>query len=117
MVSQAEAGLQVRYAAGGQQSAAFALLGARVTVLDFCTTQLERDQQAAAHYGTEVTAVEGDMRDLSCFADDSFDIVWHAHSLNFIPDPRPVFDEVARVLRADGRYRLHRGTAPFGGVG
>ena len=29
---------------GGQQSAAFALLGAKVTVLDFSETQLERDK-------------------------------------------------------------------------
>src|SRR5690349_16331491 len=36
---------------GGQQSAAFALLGARVTVLDLSPAQLEGDQQAAAHYG------------------------------------------------------------------
>lgn len=49
----------------------------------------------------------GDMRDLSRFANNSFDIVWQAHSLNFIPDPAPVFDEVARVLRPGGMYRLH----------
>ncbi len=97
---------------GGQQSAAFALLGATVTVLDFCPTQLERDRQVAAHYGVQVTTVEGDMRDLSCFADDSFDLVWHAHSLSFIPDPRPVFDEVTRVLRIGGLYRLEC-TNPF----
>lgn len=52
------------------------------------------------------------MRDLSAFADDAFDLVWHAHALAFIPDPRPVFDEVARVLRPGGRYRLHC-TNPF----
>jgi SAM-dependent methyltransferase len=91
---------------GGQQSAAFALLGARVTVLDLCETQLERDRQAAAHYGVEVRTIAGDMRDLSAFARDSFDVVWHAHSLSFIPDAQPVFCEVARVLRPRGRYRL-----------
>jgi SAM-dependent methyltransferase len=91
---------------GGQQSAAFALLGARVTVLDFCETQLERDRQAAAHYGTEVRTVCGDMRDLPCFADDSFDLIWHAHSLTFVPDVQRVFREVARVIRRDGLYRL-----------
>jgi SAM-dependent methyltransferase len=97
---------------GGQQSAAFALLGAHVTVLDFCETQLERDQEAAAHYGIEVRTVQGDMRDLSCFPDDAFDLVWHAHSLNFVPDAARVFDEVARVVRPEGLYRLHC-TNPF----
>ncbi len=91
---------------GGQQSAALALLGARVTVLDLSETQLQRDEQAAEHYGLEVTTVQGDMRNLSCFADDSFDVVWHAHSLNFVPDTNLVFDEVARVIRTDGLYRL-----------
>lgn len=97
---------------GGQQSAAFALLGARVTVLDFSAGQLERDREAAAHYGTRVRLIEGDMRDLSGLDDASFDVVWHAHSLSFVPDPRPVFDGVARVLRPGGLYRLHW-TNPF----
>jgi SAM-dependent methyltransferase len=97
---------------GGQQSAAFALLGANVTVLDFSPTQLERDRQAADHYGVDVTTLEGDMRDLSAFADRAFDIVYHAHSLTFVPDCGTVFDEVARVLRPGGLYRLHW-TNPF----
>jgi len=91
---------------GGQQSAAFALLGARVTVLDLCETQLARDQEAAQHYGVEVRTVQGDMRDLSRFPQDSFDIVWHAHSINFVPDAPRVIREVARVVRPDGLYRL-----------
>jgi SAM-dependent methyltransferase len=92
---------------GGQQSAAFALLGARVTVLDISPTQLERDRQAAAHYGTEVRTVEGDMRELSCFRDSSFDVVWHAHSLTFVPESRPVLAGVSRILRPRGLYRLY----------
>src|SRR5262245_38425067 len=65
---------------GGQQSVAFGLLGARVTVFDLAETQLQRDQEAAAHYKLAVRTVQGDMRDLSCFADNSFDLVWHAFS-------------------------------------
>jgi 2-polyprenyl-3-methyl-5-hydroxy-6-metoxy-1,4-benzoquinol methylase len=91
---------------GGQQSAAFALLGARVTVLDLAETPLQRDQEAARHYGVAVRTEQGDMRDLSRFADDAFDVVWHAHSINFVPDTRPVFDGVARVLRPGGLYHL-----------
>lgn len=91
---------------GGQQSAAFALLGASVTVLDFSANQLNHDRTALAHYGLDARLEQGDMRDLSRFADASFDVVWHAFSISFIPDIRPVFDEVARVLRPDGLYRL-----------
>ena len=91
---------------GGQQSAAFGLLGANVTVVDFCPGQLERDRQAAAHYGLNIRLVESDMRDLSAFGKEEFDVVYHAHSINFIPDPDQVFREVARVLRVGGLYYL-----------
>jgi SAM-dependent methyltransferase len=91
-------------AGGGQQSALFALLGARVTVLDICEGQLEGDRKAAAHYGYDVTTIQGDMRDLSDLADDSFDLVYGTGSC-YIPDVREVFVGVARVLRAGGLYR------------
>lgn len=91
---------------GGQQSAAFAVLGAQVTVVDLSAAQLERDRQVAARYGFAIEIVEADMRDLSALADDAFDLVWHAYSLNFVPDVQVVFREVARVLRPGGRYHL-----------
>jgi SAM-dependent methyltransferase len=101
---------------GGQQSAAFALLGAHITVLDLTETQLARDQEAAAHYGLHVTTLQGDMRDLSRYAPDSFDIVWHAHSINFVPDAVAVFREVARVLRPGGYYRVSWGNPFYKGL-
>ncbi len=91
---------------GGQQSAAFGLLGAQVTVLDFSAAQLARDRQALDHYGLAAALMQGDMRDLSAFADDAFDLVWQAYSINFVPAAAPVFDEVRRVLRGGGQYRL-----------
>ncbi|MBZ0301941.1 MAG: class I SAM-dependent methyltransferase [Anaerolineae bacterium] len=91
---------------GGQQSVAFALLGAQVTVLDFSEHQLERDRQALEHYGLQARLVQGDMRDLSQFGRAAFDVIWHAYSINFVPDSRPVFDQVARVLRPGGLYRI-----------
>ncbi len=91
---------------GGQQSAAFALLGANVTVLDLSDAQLERDREAAAHYGVSMSTVEGDMRDLSSLRDEAFDVVYQPHSINFVPEVGPVFAEVARVLRRGGLYYL-----------
>lgn len=93
-------------AGGGQQSAAFGVLGANVTVVDITAGQLAKDRLAADHYGYAVNLVQADMRDLSMFGDQAFDIVWHAFSITFIPDPRPVFAEVARVLRPGGVYRM-----------
>ena len=91
---------------GGQQSAGFCVLGANVTVFDISEVQLERDRQAAQHYGLNVRTIQGDMRDLSAFEDSSFDVVWHGHSINFVPDAREVFRQVVRVLRPGGIYHL-----------
>lgn len=91
---------------GGQQSVGFSILGANVTVYDISEVQLEHDRQAANHYGLDLRIIQGDMRDLSAFEDDSFDIVWHGHSLNFVPDAREVFRQVVRVLRPGGVYHM-----------
>lgn len=101
---------------GGQQSAALSLLGARVTVLDLTDAQLAGDRLAASHYGYEVRIEQGDMRDLSRFAHDAFDIVWQPYSINFVPDYRPVFQGVARVLRPSGSYRLDMANPFTGGI-
>ena len=85
---------------GGQQSAVFGLLGARVTVVDLAEGQLEADRTAAAYYGYEVTTIRADMRDLSCIGDESFSMVYQAPSMAYVPDVRQVYAEVARVLRA-----------------
>jgi ubiquinone/menaquinone biosynthesis C-methylase UbiE len=102
---------------GGQQSVAFALLGAQVTVLDLSAAQLSRDRETAAQLGLEIRAVEGDMRDLSTFDAGAFDIVSQPYSLNFVPDCHAVFHEVARVVRPGGSYSVDVATPYFLGVG
>ena len=89
---------------GGQDSVAFGLLGADVTVLDLSDVQLERDRQGAAHHGLTTATIQGDMRDLSVFHAGSFDVVWQVYSINFVPSVSPVFQEVARVLKPSGIY-------------
>ncbi|MEV0388472.1 class I SAM-dependent methyltransferase [Nonomuraea sp. NPDC050643] len=101
---------------GGQQSAAFALLGADVTVLDISSGQLKRDRSAAEHYGVGIRTVQGDMRDLSALDDSSFDLVWHPYSLTFVPDSRIVFREVARVVGRGGHYYLMCANPFFSGL-
>ncbi len=96
-------------AGGGQQSAVFGLLGARVTVVDLTEGQLAGDRKAAAHYGYDVSTVLADMRDLSGLDDDSFDLVFQANSMAYVPDARQVYRQVARVLRMNGTYRVAHG--------
>jgi SAM-dependent methyltransferase len=91
---------------GGQQSAVFALLGARVTVADLSESQLEGDRRAAAHYGYQVNTVRAGMRDLSALAGESFDLVYQAPSMAYVPDVRRVYAEVRRLLRRGGAYRV-----------
>jgi 2-polyprenyl-3-methyl-5-hydroxy-6-metoxy-1,4-benzoquinol methylase len=88
-------------AGGGQQSAVLGLLGARVTVLELSRRQLDGDRTAAAHYGYEITAIHADMQDVSCLANESFDIVLAPSSM-YVPDVRKLFAECARVLRPNG---------------
>jgi ubiquinone/menaquinone biosynthesis C-methylase UbiE len=102
---------------GGQQSAAFALLGAQVSVFDISAGQLAKDHEAAAHYGLTVRTYQGDMRDLSVFENDTFDIVWHPYALNFVPDCRVVFREAARVLRPGGLYHFMAANPFAAGMG
>lgn len=87
---------------GGQQAPILAAAGARVTVLDNSPKQLEQDRLVAAREGLTLNAIEGDMTDLSMFADEGFDVVFHPCSNLFIPDVRPVWREAFRVLRRGG---------------
>jgi SAM-dependent methyltransferase len=87
---------------GGQQAPIFAAAGANVTVLDNSPKQLERDRFVAHREGLQLITIEGDMRDLSIFADESFDFIFHPVSNVFCPDVLPVWKEAYRVLRFGG---------------
>jgi len=87
---------------GGQQGPILAAAGARVTVLDNSPQQLQRDRDVSDRDGLGITTVEGDMRDLYMFADNSFGLIVHPVSNIFIPDVQPVWNEAFRVLRPGG---------------
>jgi len=88
--------------AGGQQAPLFAAAGAIVTVLDNSPRQLERDQEVAVREGFVMTLELGSMSDLSRFADQSFDLIFHPVANVFVADVRPVWREAYRVLVAGG---------------
>jgi SAM-dependent methyltransferase len=91
---------------GGQQSAFFGIVGAKVTVFDIADGQLEQDRMAAEHYSYPVKTVRGDMRDLSCFENETFDHVDMGIAIYAVPDVRPVYREIARVLKPCGTCRI-----------
>ncbi len=92
-------------AGGGQQSAVFGLLGALVTVVDISERQLMGDKKAAEHYGYTVVTIQSDLSDLSFLEGGSFDIVYQAPSIGYIPDILSLYGEVARITKSGGIFR------------
>lgn len=88
--------------AGGQQAPILAAAGANVTVLDNSDAQLEQDLMVAHRDGLQIETVQGDMRDLSCFKNESFDMIVHPCSNCFVPEIQPVWNECFRVLKHGG---------------
>jgi len=84
---------------GGQQGPTLAAVGANVTVFDNSPNQLAQDRFVAERDDLAITTVEGDMRDLSAFSDESFDLIVHPVSNCFVPEIQPLWDEAFRVLR------------------
>jgi len=89
---------------GGWDPILFAELGAETTLFDLSPRQLATVRTLARERGTKLRFVQGDMRDLSRFAEGEFDVVYHHHSLVFVPDAARVIEEVARVLAPGGTY-------------
>jgi SAM-dependent methyltransferase len=63
---------------------------------------LAQDRKVAQREGLHLVTEQGDMADLSRFADDRFDLIVHPVSNLFVPAVRPVWHEAFRVLRSGG---------------
>jgi SAM-dependent methyltransferase len=87
---------------GGADVLALAAAGAKVTVLDYSMEQLAHDRFVAERDHLDLETVQGDMTDLSRFADKRFDLVFHPVANHFVPDVRPVWHEAFRVLTPGG---------------
>ncbi len=89
---------------GGQQVPQFAAKGCTVTSLDNSDEQLAQDRAVAKKENLTIKTIQKDMRDLSAFEDNSFDVVFNAVSVNFIPDVMTMYKEVFRVLKKGGYF-------------
>lgn len=87
---------------GGQQGPILAAAGAKVTVLDISSKQLEQDRKVAARENLELHTLEGDMCDLTMFENNCFDIIVHPVSNVFVENIQPVWLEAYRVLKTHG---------------
>lgn len=87
---------------GGQQGPILAIRGADVTIFDNSDKQLEQDKIISDRHQLQIKTVQSDMRDLSVFSDNSFDLVFNPCSTLFIDDIQPVWNECFRVLKPGG---------------
>lgn len=87
---------------GGQQAPILAAAGADVTSFDNSDEQLAKDRRVAEAESLALKVVRGDMADLSVFADESFDLIFHPVSNLFVESLIPVWKECFRVLRWNG---------------
>lgn len=87
---------------GGQQGPILASLGAEVTIFDNSPKQLSQDATLSSEFNLNIKTVEGDMRDLSIFADESFDLIFNPCSIGFVDDIQPIWNECNRVLKKGG---------------
>ena len=85
--------------AGGQQGPVLAAAGAKVTVFDASPRQLAQDRLVAERESLSIETIQGDMKDLRVFDDESFDLVVHPCSNCFVPDVAPVWGEIFRISR------------------
>lgn len=89
---------------GARQAPLLAAAGARVTVFDLSEQQLARDREIAKRESLEIQTVAGDMRDLSCFDDQHFDLIVSPCATCFCPTVEPIWREAFRVLRVGGVF-------------
>ena len=87
---------------GGQQGPILAALGAEVTIFDNSENQLNQDRKLSKEFNLNIKTVQGDMKDLSVFADKSFDLVFNPCSVVFVDSLKPVWKECFRVLKTTG---------------
>lgn len=87
---------------GGQQGPVLAAAGADVVVFDNSPKQLEKDQYVANRDNLNIKTELGDMRDLSRFKEEQFDIIVNPCSLQFIEEIEKVWEESYRILKYKG---------------
>ena len=91
-------------AGGGTHGPLHALAGFDVTVVYISPPMLNIDRQIAEANGLNLRTIQTSMDDLSMLSESSFDAVIQPVSKCYVPDVRPVYRQVARLLRDGGIY-------------
>ena len=89
---------------GGQQMPIFNALGAKCSVIDYSSKQIESEYKVAKREGFTIEAIEGDMSKKFPFYDETFDIVFQPVSNCYVEDVQHIFNEAYRVLKKGGIF-------------
>ncbi len=87
---------------GAQQMPVFAALGARCTVLDFSSRQIESEIMVSKREGYSIEIVQADMTKKLPFDDEEFDMIFHPVSNCYVEEVLPIWKECYRVLKPGG---------------
>lgn len=91
---------------GARQAPLLAAAGGNVTVFDLSEKQLARDREVASREALEIATITGDMRDLSHFDVQQFDLIISPCATCFCPTLQEIWNESFRVLRGNGRLMV-----------
>jgi len=89
---------------GGQCSIAFAKRGAVCKGLDICVEQIKYAKELAKKEKVNVDFSTKNIKNLEGIKSNSYDIVFSAFALQYIPNLKKCFKEVNRVLKKNGLF-------------
>ena len=75
-----------------------------MTIVDLSPEMLKLDRAVAAERKLKLRTIEASMDDLRALTNAEFDLVINPVSTCYVPDVRPVYLEVARVLKPGGLF-------------
>ena len=88
----------------GRAAIAFAKAGAEVFAIDISGRQVRIAQANAANENVSITFAQRSFNDLSLFKEGEFDAAFSSYALQYADNISHVFGQVARVLKAGGRF-------------
>ena len=87
---------------GGQQMPIFAALGADCTVLDYSDKQLASEKYVAERENYKINIIKADMTKKLPFDDETFDIIFHPASNDYVENVYHIWNECYRILKTGG---------------
>ena len=80
----------------------FAALGAKCTVLDYSSRQIQSEIMVSQREGYSIEIIQADMTKRLPFEDNCFDMIFHPVSNCYVEEVLPIWKECYRVLKPGG---------------